>query len=71
MAWDGEDRRQGTERRVVERRRTMRYNVQTLLVVEGITWIDPEDGERRKHIRRRTDREALAIKFAYYARPGS
>ena len=69
MAWNGKNRRLGDERRVIERRRTMRYNVRTLLVVEGVTWIDPEGGERRKHIRRRTDREALAIKFAYYARP--
>jgi hypothetical protein len=69
MAWDGHERRRGHERRVVERRHTMRYNVQTLLVVDGITWIDPEDGERRKHIRRKHDREALATKVAYYARP--
>jgi hypothetical protein len=69
MAWDGHERRRGQERRVVERRHTMRYNVQTLLVVDGITWIDPEDGERRKHIRRKNDREALATRVAYYARP--
>lgn len=68
MVWDGEERRHPNERRVVERRRTMRYNVRTLLVVDGITWIDPDDGERRKHIRRRRDREALAIKVVRYAR---
>ncbi|HWO01331.1 MAG TPA: hypothetical protein VNS63_18875 [Blastocatellia bacterium] len=69
MTWEGEERRRGNERRVVERRHTMRYNVKALLVVDGITWIDPADGERRKHIRRRQDREALAIKVAHYARP--
>jgi len=69
MEWDGNDRRHGNDRRVVERRRTMRYNVKNLLVVDGITWIDPEEGERRKHIRRKYDREALATKVAYYARP--
>ena len=69
MVWDGEERRRTNERRVVERRRTMRYNVRTLLVVDGITWIDPDDAERRKHIRRRRDREALAIKVVRYARP--
>ena len=69
MVWDGLQRRRGNERRVVERRRTTRYNVQTLLIVDGITWIDPEDGDRRKHIRRRHDRETLAIKVVHYARP--
>jgi hypothetical protein len=47
----------------------MRYNVRRLVVVDGITWIDPEDGERRMHIRRRRDREALAIKVARHAAP--
>jgi hypothetical protein len=69
MVWDGLQRRRGNERRVVERRRTTRYNVQTLLIVDGITWIDPEDGDRRKHIRRTNDREMLAVKVAHYARP--
>jgi len=69
MVWDGEERRRANERRVVERRRTMRYNVRTLLVVDGITWVDPEEGERRKHIRRKRDREALAIKVSRYACP--
>ncbi|MFY9610000.1 MAG: hypothetical protein WAU45_15445 [Blastocatellia bacterium] len=69
MAWDGQERRRGNERRVVERRHTSRYNVRTLLVVDGIAWIDPPDGERRRHIRRRRDREALAIKVAHHALP--
>ncbi|HSF25140.1 MAG TPA: hypothetical protein VLE20_13025, partial [Blastocatellia bacterium] len=69
MTWDGQERRTGNERRLVERRHTMRYNVRRLVVVDGITWIDPEDGERRMHIRRRRDREALAIKVARHAAP--
>jgi ABC-type lipopolysaccharide export system ATPase subunit len=70
MTWSGPERRaSGGERRLVERRRTMRYNVQTLLIIEGITWVDPDDAERRRQVRRRADREALAIMFVRHARP--
>ncbi|HSB11157.1 MAG TPA: hypothetical protein VLM38_16835 [Blastocatellia bacterium] len=47
----------------------MRYNVSTLLIIDGITWVDPENGERRRQVRRRADRETLAVKFLQYARP--
>jgi hypothetical protein len=67
MNWRGEERRSDRERRVVERRRTMRYNVHTLLIVDGITWVDPEGDERRRGIRRRVDRESVAIKFVQHA----
>ena len=67
MTWRGEERRSDRERRVVERRRTMRYNVHTLLIVDGITWVDPEGDERRRGIRRRADRESVAIKFVQHA----
>ena len=67
MTWRGEERRSDRERRVVERRRTMRYNVRTLLIVDGITWVDPEGDERRRGIRRRADRESVAIKFVQHA----
>lgn len=67
MSWRGEERRSDRERRVVERRRTMRYNVRTLLIVDGITWVDPEGEERRRRIRRRADRESVAIKFVQHA----
>lgn len=67
MTWRGEERRSDLERRVVERRRTMRYNVRTLLIVDGITWVDPEGDERRRGIRRRADRESVAIKFVQHA----
>jgi hypothetical protein len=69
MAWDGVERRKTRERRLHERRRTMRYNVHTLVIVDGITWVDPEGGNRRQHIRRREDREAIASKVSQYTRP--
>ncbi len=69
MTWDGTDRRTGKDRRECERRRTMRYNVQTLLVIDGITWIDAEGGERRQSIRREQDRLSLAKRIVLYARP--
>ncbi len=69
MAWDGIERRTGKDRRAFERRRTMRYNVHTLIVIDGITWIDAEGGERRHLIRRREDRIALANKINQYTRP--
>jgi len=67
MTWHGKERRSGNERRVVERRQTMRYSVQTLLIIDGITWVDSEGGERRRGVRRRSDREVLAIKFVQRA----
>jgi hypothetical protein len=67
MSWLGKERRSDRERRLVERRRTMRYNVRTLVIVDGITWIDPEGDERRRSIRRHADRESVAIKFVQHA----
>ncbi|HLF83905.1 MAG TPA: hypothetical protein VI837_07015 [Blastocatellia bacterium] len=67
MTWREKERRVGLERRVAERRRTMRYNVRTLLIIDGITWVDPENGERRRAVRRRADRETLATAFVRYA----
>ena len=67
MTWLGNERRLSLERRVVERRRTMRYNVRTLLIIDGITWVDPEGDERRRAVRRLTDREALATAFVRHA----
>ena len=69
MSMGDKERRTGPERRVVERRRTMRYNVQTLLIIDGITWVDPEGGERRRGIRRRADRESVATAFVRRANP--
>jgi hypothetical protein len=47
----------------------MRYNASTLLIIDGITWVDPEGGERRHAVRRRSDREALATAFVRHAEP--
>jgi hypothetical protein len=47
----------------------MRYDVRTLLIIDGITWIDPEGGERRRAVRRRADREALALAFVRHSNP--
>jgi hypothetical protein len=69
MTWRDRERRAGRERRLVERRRTMRYNVRTLLIIDGITWVDPEGAERRRAVRRRADREALATAFVRHANP--
>jgi len=69
MSWRGQERRGETERRVVERRRTMRYDAHTLLIIDGRTWIDPEGGERRRKVRRNADRYALATKFLQHSRP--
>ena len=69
MAWNGNERRKSGDRRLIERRHTMRYRVRNLIVVDGVTWIDPDGSERRQKIRRRHDRETLAIKFVNYAHP--
>lgn len=61
------ERRTDRERRVSERRRTMRYSVRTLVIIDGITWVDPEGDERRRSIRRQADRESVAIKFVQHA----
>jgi hypothetical protein len=47
----------------------MRYNVKALVIVDGITWVDPEGNQRRQHIRRRDDRETLAVKIVHLTRP--
>jgi len=69
MAWDGQERRSGNERRVVERRRSMTYNSRTIVVVEGVTWVDGEGADRRHSVRRREDRERLASTIIRVARP--
>ena len=69
MNWKGEERRSGNDRRLSERRRTMRYGVQNLVIIDGITWIDAEGEERRQRIRRRQDREALVRRLLEDTRP--
>ena len=38
----------------------MRYTADTLVIIDGVTWIDNEGTDRRRKIRRREDRERLA-----------
>ena len=63
-SWDGTERRQRTERRKDERRHSMRYMVDTLIVIDGVTWVDTDGSNRRRKIRRRDDREKLAKKIS-------
>ncbi|HSE97716.1 MAG TPA: hypothetical protein VLD57_05550 [Blastocatellia bacterium] len=69
MTWQGEERRSGSDRRLVERRRTTRYDVKTLIVVNGITWIEERGAARRTQIRRRADREKIASLLLSLSRP--
>jgi hypothetical protein len=55
-----QERRGVNERRKNERRRSMRYAADTLIVIDGVTWIDNEGTDRRRKVRRREDRERIA-----------
>lgn len=57
------DRRSPRERRKEERRKSTRYAADTLIVLDGVTWIDNEGTDRRRKVRRREDRERLARKI--------
>jgi hypothetical protein len=62
--WDGIERRKSfIDRRKEERRRSMRYTSEMLIVVDNITWVDSEGTDRRGKIRRRADRERIAKKI--------
>ena len=54
------ERRNNQERRKQERRRSVRYTAETLIVIQGITWIDNEGTDRRRKVRRKDDRERIA-----------
>jgi hypothetical protein len=54
------ERRSPIERRKQERRRSMRYSVDTVIILDAVTWIDNEGSDRRRRIRRRDDREKIA-----------
>lgn len=54
------NRRTNKERRQQERRRSVRYTADTLVVIGGVTWIDNEGTDRRRKVRRRDDREQIA-----------
>ena len=62
-SWKAVERREKRERRQQERRRSIRYTADTLVVVAGITWIDNEGTDRRRKVRRRADRERIARKI--------
>ena len=57
------ERRDRNERRRQERRRSIRYTAETLIVICGVTWIDNEGTDRRRKVRRKDDRERLAKKI--------
>jgi len=57
------ERRNTHERRKNERRRSVRYTAETLVVIDGVTWIDNEGTDRRRKVRRREDRERIAQKI--------
>jgi len=54
------ERRSKRERRRNERRRSIRYTAETLIVIGGVTWVDNEGTDRRRKVRRREDRERIA-----------
>lgn len=60
FVWDGKERRRRKTRRRYERRRSLRYPAETLIVINGVTWVSTEGIDRRRHIRRKEDREELA-----------
>jgi hypothetical protein len=58
-AWNGLENRRGPDRRRQERRKSDRFVEGTLIVINGITWIDNEGTDRRQRVRREADREML------------
>lgn len=60
LFWNGVERRGKKDRRKEERRRSIRYTADTLIVIDGVTWIDNEGTDRRRKVRRREDRERIA-----------
>ena len=57
---DEVERRSNRERRRNERRRSIRYTAETLIVIGGVTWVDNEGTDRRRKVRRKDDRERIA-----------
>lgn len=60
LFWNGVERRGKKDRRKEERRRSIRYTADTLIVIDGVTWIDNEGTDRRRKVRRLGDRERIA-----------
>ena len=61
--WDQTERRTRPERRKQERRRSIRYTAENLVVLDGVTWLDSEGTDRRHKVRRKSDREKIAKKI--------
>jgi hypothetical protein len=57
--WDGVEKRRGVDRRRQERRQSDRYVEGTLIVLNGVTWIDSHGIDRRRIVRREADKEML------------
>jgi hypothetical protein len=57
---DYTERRSPRERRREERRKSTRYAADTLIVLDGITWVDSEGTDRRRKVRRGEDRQRIA-----------
>jgi hypothetical protein len=49
--------------------RSTRYSTGTLIVIDGITWIDDEGNDRRRTVRRTEDRERIARKILRLGEP--
>ena len=62
-SWNRVERRTKRDRREQERRRSIRYTADTLIVIAGVTWIDNEGTDRRRKVRRKHDRERIARKI--------
>jgi hypothetical protein len=67
MAWDGVERRIGADRRVKDRRRSLRYSAYNLIIVDGVTWVDDQGTDRRQFVRRLQDRLRLAQRIKHLA----
>jgi hypothetical protein len=57
--WSGVENRRAPDRRRRERRQSDRFVEGTLIVINGVTWIDNEGTDRRQIVRREADREML------------
>jgi hypothetical protein len=59
--WNGIERRSGTDRRQNERRHKARNLAGTVIVIEGVVWINTQGVDRRNFIRREDDRRMVEV----------
>ncbi len=57
--WDGIERRVGAEKRKGERRRSARHVADTLIALNGVVWVDNKGTDRRRAVRRESDRRTI------------